>query len=245
MKLTAQLAFPLQTAAGAQPFRINPAAFPGFMDYYTTYSQFRLLKATTKVHLTTAPRPAGQENVLTDQIWTYLKVSSRPFVESVANSTIDINSDGTSVRDGITNETVNNLATVRSLNDLRQSRWQKQYYPSDVKNALTFKWKPYTLQWTGRPFSAFVDSSQPGQNAQEGMSYLQAVQGTRWMPMSFTGVSNLTGWTPGSAPQLSSGVVFFGPYLLRLNASESDTQSLEAWNPVCTVSLYLQFRGQK
>lgn len=251
VKLTSQAAVPFVSSAGyAYPIVLNPTRFPGFMDYYNTYSQFRILKAEVKVHLETLPVPSDQVQVLTNQRYTFLKVSSRPFVESAGQNFLAFDAQG-HLNDGLTNRPASEIQVRQQLNALRQSRFQKQFYPGDTRNVLKFRYIPYTLEWAGRPFEALtVDTTNPAmQHAQYSNSYLRVTRPRSWMPMSFTGVSldstNSLPFTPGSDAQHKSAVEFYGPYLVRLDSALDDGQALKEWSPVCAITLYLQFRGQR
>ena len=58
------------------PFVFSPATVPGFMDYQTTYSHFRILKC--KLYMA---RRIGND---TGANFNYLTVGSRPFAASQA-----------------------------------------------------------------------------------------------------------------------------------------------------------------
>lgn len=210
------------------PLSFNPSQLPGFLDYASTYSEFRILKAVCKVHIAHEGEDAGN-SPLSNLPYTYLRVASRPFVESAAVAAGGQGGNPIGI--------ANILAARRlSINDLRQSRWQRQYYPSDIKNSVTFKFYPYTLEWCGKPVGNYeqVDPSVSG------ISYLRYRSGRRWMPMSFLG-------TTPSSPVSTDDVAFLGPYFQRLISTEPDpgANTLQEFTPVCNLSIWVQFRGQK
>ena len=114
------------------PFVFSPASVPGFMDYKTTYSHFRILKA--KLYLSRAL------NRDTGSTYNYLVVGSRPFaaVQTVPTPAPDPFS----------------FVTAQLENDLRQTKWQKVRYPGTTKNVVTVGFYPYTMVQTYGPISA-------------------------------------------------------------------------------------------
>lgn len=204
------------------PLYFSPTELAGFTEYASTYSEFRILKAVCKVHLA-LPGDSEAEAVLTNQPYTYLRVASRTFVESEASA--NTGSDPVSTSNLVRNK------FWRDLDELRQSRWQRQYYPSDIKNSISFKFYPYTLEWCGRPYGG-----QGSGVATSRDSYLKYRSGRRWMPMSFLGATG----------QAVDDVSFFGPYFARLLSTAGDAaQTYPEFTPVCQLSVWCQFRGQK
>lgn len=208
------------------PLVFTPSQLPGFTDYASTYSEFRLLKAKCKVHLA-LPGDSSEQPVLTNQPYTYLRVSSRPFIEDRAQAVAT--SQGAASNPASIIDIVGKAGNTVSV--LRQSRWQRQYYPSDIKNSVSFSFYPYTLEWCGRPIGNY------GATANLNTRYLKYASGRKWMPMSFLGTN------PTSA--LGEDVSFLGPFFVRLLSTQADDQSLAEFVPVVTLSLYCQFRGQK
>lgn len=237
VRLSTQLtmAFTAGDAAQVQhpvPVCFTPTQLPGFIDYATTYSEFRILKAVCKVHLA-VPGDEQEGAALSNQPYTYLRVASRSFIESSALLKTGAAGPATSGSNPIA---ITDLLAGNPLNisDVRQSRWQRQYYPSDIKNSITFKFYPYTLEWSGKPVGNYaVDAATAPYTA-----YLKYRSGRRWMPMSFIGR------VPTENSQWDD-VSFLGPYFLRLLSTEADTQALGQFRPVITLSVWAQFRGQK
>lgn len=206
------------------PLVFTPDQFPGFTEYSTTYSQFRILKAQCKVHIA-LPEDSETNAPLSNQPYTYLRVASRPFLESKAIYR-EVPQGGAPI--AVTQA----LAAFQvTATDIRQSRWQRQYYPSDIKNVVSFKFYPYTLEWSGKPVGGLT----PVSTTAAGMTYPKWRSGRRWMPMSFV----------ASIPGAEDDVTFFGPYFNRLLSTQADSQALAEFAPVCTLSIWVQFRGQK
>lgn len=213
------------------PLLFTPTQFPGFLDYARTFSQFRLLKARCKVHLA-LPGDSAEEAVLTNQPFTYLRVPSRPFLEDTATVT------GSTAGGGGDPINIQRLIAAKqvTVSEIRQSRWQRQYYPSDIKNSISFKFYPYTLTWSGKPVGTTADPNNQANQYQ----YLTYMSARRWMPMSFLGQA------PEDNPSNArDDVTFFGPYFARLRSTQPDSQALTEFVPIVTISLYVQFRGQK
>lgn len=206
----------------AVPFSFSPSNFPGFTDYFSTNNEFRLLKCTMKVHVGANSSTTGG---LADNPYTYLRVSSRPFTTQGAL---------VPSANGLQNLPLNTISRISDVKTLRQSRWQKQVYPSDTRNVLKYSFYPYTLRWTGRPVNSYSALSPE----QASISYLEYSSGRRWMPFSFLGPDP-------TQTALADDVVFYGPYLVRLQAGQADTQGLAAFSAACEITLYAQFRGQR
>lgn len=206
------------------PLVFTPTEFPGFFDYSSTYSQFRILKGQCKVHIA-LPEDSETNAPLSNQPYTYLRVASRPFLESSAVYQDTSGSDPMPV--------TQLLAALRvTSTQIRQSRWQRQYYPNDIKNVVSFKFYPYTLEWSGKP----VGTLTPVSSSAGITSYPKWRSARRWMPMSWLGL-------PSS--ESTDDVSMFGPYFNRLLSTQDDSQALTQFAPVCTVSIWCQFRGQK
>lgn len=236
VRLSAQLPVRFTAQAGNEgpyypiPLVFTPSNFPGFMDYASTYSQFRLLKAQCKVHLA-LPEDSEANAPLSNQPYTYLRVASRPFLES-KNIFTTVSEQGGNPR-----PVLEALAAIRvTASDIRQSRWQRQYYPSDIKNVIAFKFYPYTLEWSGKPVGQLTPTNSNAFN----LTFQKWRSARHWMPMSWV-ASGVTG--EGGA---DDDVSFFGPYFNRLLSAQGEAaQSLTEYSPVCTVSVWCQFRGQK
>lgn len=238
VRVSTQVTLPLTATVGSAPnvtyypvpLCFTPTQFPGFVDYAQTFSEFRVLKAMCKVHLA-VDTDSSVGAPLANQPYTYLRVASRPFLESRATSASRTNAAG-----GDPIATPSLLAALRiTTAELRQSRWQRQYYPSDIRNSISFKFYPYTLEWQGRPVG---NTNNGGSTLAANFSYLKYRSGRRWMPMSFLG-PNADAVTP------NDDVTFFGPYFERLFSNLPDTQAIGEFHPTVTLSVWCQFRGQK
>ena len=105
------------------PFAFTPGTVPGFTDYQTTYSHFRILKA--KLYI--SRRALGVEGTTNN----YLIVGSRPFAAVTLPGS------------AATNPYL--YVPPQREADLRQTKWQKICYPSTVRNVVTASFHPYTI----------------------------------------------------------------------------------------------------
>lgn len=116
-------------AVGANPqqwnaFRFVPTSIPGFSDYATTFSHFRIVKANLYISRTIGD-DAGTLN-------NYLVVGSRPFATTARPTT------GTGV-------SADSLVPPQLETALRQTRWQRVQYPSTTTQRVRVGFKPYTM----------------------------------------------------------------------------------------------------
>lgn len=207
----------------AAAFTFAPSQIRGFVDYRSTYSEFRLLKAQIAI-------PVDPANQTDPAVVSIMRVPSRAFIEP--NAAI-----GTA-GEGITNR---QLLPAASVAILQQSRWAKIVSPSDTRNVVKFGFYPFTLRWTGRPIG------DPSANAgYPGMSIVEYQSGKRWVPFSFLGVN-------GNYGQTADDVTFFGPYFMPIgqdglptHAPASDPNpGTVSWTRNVQVTLWCQFRGQR
>lgn len=114
------------------PFVFSPVNVPGFMDYRTTYSHFRVLKAKLYISRAINSDPGTTYN--------YLVVGSRPFAASEV----------------VASTTGSPFAFVPAQTEaaLRQTKWQKVRYPGTTKNVVTAGFYPYAIVQTYGPISA-------------------------------------------------------------------------------------------
>lgn len=212
------------------PLVFSPTQLAGFIDYASTYSEFRIIKGLCKVHLA-LPGDSNTSPTLTNQPYTYLRVASRPFLEAEA-----ISAGTDSAGQGGSPSNITDLLSKRRVtgSELRQSRWQRQYYPSDIRNVLSFKFYPYTLEWQGRPVGNYAAGAPEAHRYQ----YLKWRSARKWMPMSFLGPHD-------NLSSAGDDVSFIGPYLVRLLSAQPDSQALDEFQPIVTLQLWCQFRGQK
>ena len=130
-------------------FSFSPLSLPGFSDYQTTYSHFRILKAKLFVS-----RSIGSTD---GALYNYLVVGSRPFAATAGP--------------------LENLTTAAEAyvppqleNDLRQTKWQRVHYPSTTTQRVTAGFYPYTLVGTFGP--AGVGNSAAYQRIWEGRKWM-------------------------------------------------------------------------
>ena len=114
------------------PFIFSPSVVPGFMDYQTTYSHFRILKAKLFV-----ARSIGGDTGLS---FNYLTVGSRPFAATQPP--------------GFQNSGPSQLVPPQLETDLRQTKWQKVRYPNSTTLMVPIGFHPYTLVQTNGPSTA-------------------------------------------------------------------------------------------
>ena len=113
------------------PLTFTVHNMPGFIDYQTVYSHFRILKA--KMYMATQyadSKVQGQTS--------YLVVGSRPFAA------------GQKPLDRYPAASDWYLPAVTE-NELRQARWQRMHYPSTTKQAISATFYPYTMVGTLGP----------------------------------------------------------------------------------------------
>lgn len=128
IKLTAERTWICGAGNGWYAFRFTPNEIPGFSDYQSVFSEFRILKAVAKI-------------TRSDEISHYLTVPSRAFATSKGNWPSAGSSGGK----------YDNMLPVRDETQLRQARWQKELYPNTTTGAVSFGFKPYTMVGTFGP----------------------------------------------------------------------------------------------
>ena len=108
-------------------FSFSPVSLPGFSDYQTTYSHFRILKAKLFVSRTIGDNDGS--------LYNYLVVGSRPFAAT---------SSATTASGPI-------LVPPQLENDLRQTKWQRIHYPNTTTQRVSAGFYPYTMIGTQGP----------------------------------------------------------------------------------------------
>lgn len=173
-----------------------PNDIPGFTDYALVYSLFRIKKCVLMINRVEATS------------LNYLVVPSRAFAERAAPVTT------TSV-----GRPYGNVPPKMEV-DLRQTKWQKEYFPSTVSGKVRVAWHPYT---TVSSFGPNV-----GQVA------------TR----VFQRIWNLDRWTPFAWTLQDNPIVTFGPYIVP-NDAETNVDPPNGAYPIRSVlTMYCQFKGQ-
>ncbi|UPW40757.1 capsid protein [Sigmofec virus UA08Rod_19468] len=122
------------------PFNFNPVSIPGFSEYLTTYTQFRIKIARLRVS-TISTTSAGLPSGAGVQGFNYLAVPSKPFAQG--HPPIPQSSA----------QTPSAYLSTLLETDLRQSRFQRVLYPSAVTNQLKLSFVPYTFTSTFGPSS--------------------------------------------------------------------------------------------
>ncbi|UPW41358.1 capsid protein [Dipodfec virus UA06Rod_111] len=178
---------------------------PGFLDYQTVYSHFRILKAKAVMATQYGDTKAlGQTS--------YLVIGSRPFAAS--QRPLDRYPAA-----------VDFYLPAVSESDLRQARWQRMHYPSTTTQAISATFYPYTMLAALGPAYLAKDA------------FFQRIwEGRRWMPFSWA-------WNPKTPNSDSTGLTFFGPYMVRNIANATGVKLPDT----LTVQLrvWFQFKGQK
>lgn len=230
VKLTGTISFTFYTKVGtadgqAAPFSFVASQLPGFWDYRSTYSEFRLLKAQLVI-------PTNPENQTDPSVVSIMRVPSRAFVEPVAVG------GGTAIEN-------RQFLPPYAATTLQQSRWAKLVSPNDTRNTVRFGFYPYTLRWSGRPVGVGPTGG-ADTTAIAGTLYTEYQSGKRWVSMAFLGPS------PNSST-ITDDVRFYGPYFmpygqdgLPTHAPTSDTNpGTVSWTRNVQLTVWCQFRGQK
>lgn len=185
-------------------FSFVATALPGFSEYLPVFSRFRILKAYMDI-----ARNSGTTSGTTTLNEHYLVVPSRTFARTTAPADVS----GPHAPD--------QAVPPQKETALRQTRWQREIRPSDVKPYVRVGFKPYCMVGTYGPCSS----------AQA--AYYRVHEGSRWMPMSWT-----------NDPQRP--ISFFGPYIAISNnlTNTSPEQPSTNYTINLTLTLYCQFCGQ-
>nr|QTE03525.1 MAG: capsid protein [Otus scops CRESS-DNA-virus sp.] len=178
-------------------FSFYPAQATGFAEYGSVYSHFRLIKAVLRVN------KGGN--------FHYLVVPSRTFAATVG----PFSSNST--------QTVRDLVPPATETALRQTKFQKELYPTTIREYIRVGFKPYTVVGTTGPT---LGSGAP-------IDYYRVWEGRRWMPMS---------WATPLGGSSNQPAFFWGPYMAISQTSDADPPQ---FGVSLTVTLYCQFKGQK
>lgn len=135
VKLTQDATWRLNVMGGSEeilwsPFSFSPVSMPGFSDYQTTYSHFRILKAKLFISRTINDNDGS--------LYNYLVVGSRPFAATQGPFT------------GASNSPASFVPPQLETN-LRQTKWQRIHYPSTTTQRVTAGFYPYTMVGTFGP----------------------------------------------------------------------------------------------
>lgn len=120
-----------QTTTLWSPFSFSPMSLPGFSDYQSTYSHFRILKARLYISRSLGADNDGSQN-------NYLVVGSRPFAATDANQGDDLSSNF-------------GYLPAQTEEALRQTKWQRVHYPNTTTRRVSVGFYPYTMVGTYGP----------------------------------------------------------------------------------------------
>ncbi|AXL65924.1 putative capsid protein [Fly associated circular virus 7] len=198
-------------------FSFNPLLLPGFKDYQSTFTHFRVLKAKLFVNrqiqaLVAATSPTPQ--IVDGSKWNYLVVGSRPFASTtppVANNAL-----------------ASAFVPDQSTDALRQTKWQRVHYPSTTTQRVSIGFYPYTMVGT---FGPTITTGVGNQNVQ----YQRIWEGKKWMP--FTWALDQTG--------VDRVMSFFGPYMVADAPPELQETQYMGLGTNCTLQVSVQFKGQR
>lgn len=185
-------------------FKFNPANIPGFNDYQTVYSQFRVIKASLEV-----TKAAGTDSV--GDAENALIVGSRPFTQN--NSPIVFDKEMLEAE---------SYVPAQEEDALRQTRWQKVIYPSTITTKFHVGFKPYTMTAGFGPLLV-TSGTNPA-------VFQRTWEGAKWMPFTW-------------APTGNNKLYFIGPYIIINNVTNQGPNA--PYTRPCTLTLYVQFKGQK
>lgn len=168
IKLTWQNSFAFGDTGGTyNPFQFQMNSIPGFSDYSTTYSQFRIVKAHLQLMRSRASDTDG--NPIFEELSNVLIVPSGPFASMSAPVALS------QVHSPV------NYLIRQSESALRQSRWQKQLYPNTTTQAVHVGFHPFTFN---AAFAPALDASSASPRV-----YQRIWKGRNWTPMTW--VNNL------------------------------------------------------
>ncbi len=146
----------------------------------------------------------------------YLIVPSRAFAQN--NKAINIGGNGSG-------QSLDKWVPYQPEDALRQTRWQKVLYPSAITQKVHTSFKPYTLTAGFGPQISSVAVQTVWQRIWEGY---------KWMPFTWANPEGAAGGSSGAR------LVFYGPYLVQNVVGQGGSTTFP-----CTLTLYVQFRGQK
>lgn len=197
------------------PVTFYPRNVPGFLDYSSTYGQYRILKANMRMERTVLYGPPSNPTQYNYTTAHYLTSPSRSFALSVAQHPF-------------TNP--ENAVPAQTEETLRQTRWQREFHPSSTATYVRIGFKPYTAVVTNGPASSNIDAN-----------FLRVWEGRNWTPMAWADAipnetnpsSNICYFGPYVVPSRNFD-----------NTDVSSAGAYGFTIPV-TMELYVQFRAQK
>lgn len=180
------------------PVTVLPHEIPGFSDYMSVYTKFRIKKCVLVINRTEATS------------LNYLVVPSRAFAEQTVVFTDN------------SGQPYGNVP-AQYEQELRQTKWQKEYFPSTVSGKVRIGWHPYTTV------------SSYGPNTHQNTTRV------------FQRIWNLNRWTPMAwVRQQGAGypLVTFGPYIVPNDAATNADPPAGVYPIKAVLTMYCQFSGQ-
>nr|UBJ25966.1 capsid protein [Sichuan rat gut-associated circular DNA virus 1] len=136
-------------------FSFSPPEMPGFKDYQTVYSHFRILKAK----IVMATQYLGYDGIAQTN---YLVVGSRPFAASMRPlKQYPVAED--------------HYVPLATEDELRQSKYQRMHYPNTTSQCISAAFYPYTL----------VGTMGPTQYQGETFIWQRIWEAKKWMPFTW------------------------------------------------------------
>lgn len=128
---------PDTTTVMATPVQFGLNGIPGFSDYKSVYSKFRVIRGEVII-------PTLASSNTTSTVGNYLVVSSQPFAETVETAPDPTGNSGSWVPN-------------QEENALRQARWQRTVYPDSTTTGVRIGFQPYTMVATYGPQTSNVE----------------------------------------------------------------------------------------
>lgn len=205
------------------PVYFQTYQIPGFLDYAATYTHFRIVKCVLNLSRVPDYGQAVPSAMNPAPLTHFLTVPSRAFA-TTSGAWESGQSPG-----------VYDFVPAQAEDALRQTKWQREIRPSDIRPWIRVGFKPYTMIGGQGP------ANTTGSIAS---TYFRIWEARRWMPMSWAHP------VTGGDVKLGQSAFFFGPYIATsLNFNDSDpttgTTGARFLALNATVVLTLQFRGQK
>lgn len=196
VKLTREATFGFQqTTAGSSqwlPYAFTPTTIPGFNEYLSVYTHFRILKCVLRVATQSASTAPNQSAV-----YNYLTVPSRPF--ATTQPAVPAAEPDDPIQ----------YVPAQDEDALRQARFQRVRYPN------------LTTQMIKVPFKAYTLMASYGPSTEAGSVWQRTMSASRWMPITWAlpsagveshltffgpyvarsrsdGTDGATGWAPGT-----------------------------------------------
>ena len=168
------------------------------MDYASVYSKFRIKKCVLMINRVEATS------------LNYLVVPSRAFAEQ----SVILSANAGNPYENVPPQTEAAL---------RQTKWQKEYFPSTVSGKVRIAWHPFTT----------VSCFGPNVGQTTARLYQKVWNLNKWTPMSWNAIRGA-----------GSSFVTFGPYIVPNDAETNADPPAGAYPIKCVLTMYCQFAGQ-